>query len=150
MRTLFALALLGAAGCGERTPPELGPTKAEVEKLVRTFHDAMNAGDLEAISGMCAADFSLAWSGADPAFGRENALKEIQKFVDYHKAHDLLGKRKPRFDEIRIRQEGTIAWAVYTVAFIEQKPQSIEVYTQMFRREGGRWMLIHDQRGQRQ
>jgi len=143
---MAGLALL--AGCGESAPPDIGTTRTEIESLVRKYHEAMDKGDLKVVQEMMAPDCSLIWSGDDPVYGRENALKILQGFIDYHKGKDLLDKRKPLFDNIRVRQDGVIAIATYLVAFREAKdlPPGEELFTQIYRRESGHWLLIHDHR----
>jgi uncharacterized protein (TIGR02246 family) len=145
MRKLMA-GLVLLAGCGESAPPDIGTTKTEIEALVRNYHEAMNKGDLKVIGEMMAPDCSLIWSGDDPVYGSAACLKILQGFVDYHKSHDLLEKRKPLFDNIRVRQEGVIAVATYLVAFRESNEQPQELFTHIFRRESGKWLLIHDHR----
>jgi ketosteroid isomerase-like protein len=148
MRKLLAAALI-LTGCGESTPPDIGTTRLEIEALVKKFHEHMGQGNHDALLEMLTPEFSLAWSGEEPVHGKEKAGQTLKEFIDILKSKDLIGKRKPRFSEIRVHQEGTLAWAVYSVAFLEMQPPFEETYTQLFKRTSGKWLLIHDHRSPR-
>jgi ketosteroid isomerase-like protein len=147
MRKWFLLATL-AAGCGEANPPQdVGAARAEIDALIKQYHDKLIRGDIDGVVALLDPEFSISFSGQDTVYGRDPATAVLKGFVEFYKAQDILGKRKPRFGEIRIRQDGNVALATYTVAFIDDpgKPAFEETFTHILRRTGGKWLFLHDQ-----
>jgi ketosteroid isomerase-like protein len=147
-RLIIAAALL--AGCGESggPPPDLAATRAEIESMVKRYHEHFTNAEVDPILAMLDSEFSITWNGEEPAHGREAAGNVLKGFMEFFKSKDLIGKRKASFREIRITQEGNVATAMYQVFFMESadRPPTTESYLQVFKRKEGKWLLYREHR----
>lgn len=149
MRKLIVLVAF-LAGCGEAAgpPPDLAATKAEIESMVKRYHEHFTNAEVDPIMAMLDSEFSIIYSGQEPVYGREAAGNVLKGFIEFYKSKDWIGKRQATFREIRVTQEGKIATASYRVFFMDapDKPPTIEAYLQVFKHREGKWLLYREHR----
>ncbi len=149
MRKLIAaLILLAGCGNGASPPPDSAATRAEIDALIKQYHEKLIRGEIDAVVALLDPEFSISFSGQEHVYGRDASTAVLKGFIDFYKSSDVLGKRKSMFGDVRIRQEGNLAFATYTVAFIDNpdKPPYVETYTHIFKRSSGKWLFLHEQR----
>ena len=145
----FAALLLLAAGCHPGSSPDITAAREEIRTVIRSYHELLSKGDVEGAAALAAPEFSIVSGGENPVYGREAAIVLLKGFVDVYKEKDLVGKREPRYGEIRIDVRDGLAVATYSVTFLEPKGPFHESYTQLFARKGGTWLLLHEHRAPR-
>jgi hypothetical protein len=148
MRRLLLLLGVAVAGCGEgSTPPDVAVARTEIDGIIKAYHKHLSAGEVDKAMEFAAPDFSIVSNWDNPVHGKEASVELLNKFVEIYKEKDILGKRDARYADIRIDINGQVAVAQYSVSFLEPKGVVFnEAYQQVFRREGGKWVMWKEAR----
>lgn len=141
MRRLAALALLPLAACSGGLDPETA--RAEIERLVKAYHKAYDAAEIENVLVMLDADISIPNPPSSFFVGRAQVGEELTKGMEGIKTRRKVGKRSTYLGEIRIVLEGKFAVATYDAKISEEGgPPSIATFTRVFRHSDGRWRIL--------
>lgn len=141
MRTLGATLLLAVASCsGDAVDP--AAAKTEIEKLLRQYHEAYDRADVDAVGAMLDPDVSI----SDPPHGfirgKERCVEHLRKGMLRIREKDLVGKRATLFGPIQVDVSGPVAVATYVGMVREEREQANTVFTRVFRRSEGRWLIL--------
>jgi len=143
MRILAALALLPLAACSGSLDPEAART--EVERMVKAYHKAYDAAEIENVLIMLDADISIPNPPSSFFVGRAKVGEALTKGMEDIKARHKVGKRSTYLGEIRIVIEERIAVATYDAKISEEgSPPSIATFTRVFRHSDGRWRILSE------
>jgi hypothetical protein len=146
MRNIALALAVTAAGCGEAAPPDIGTTRTEIEAIVKQYHDKLSAGDIDGAAVFIVPEASHGSRADKLSYGKETVLRDLRGYIDIYKEKDLIGKRDAKYGRIEITQYHEVALARYDVTFLEKGKPFNEIYTQLFKRIGGKWMIIHEHR----
>jgi ketosteroid isomerase-like protein len=140
VRILSAALLLALASCSGSDDPT--KTRADIERLIKGYHEAYDMADDAAINSMLDADVSI----SDPPHGflrgKERCAESLKRGMDRIREKGLVGKRTTLFGPIQVDVSGTTAIATYVAMVREDKAQSNTIFTRIFRHNGERWLIL--------
>ncbi len=141
--TVAVLLALPLAGCGESS--DVVAAKTEVEATIHAWHDLYDAGNIEALGEMIDPEVSFPVPPSQFLQGKDAVYARIQKDMqDYVISRDFQGKRKTLYDRIVINVNGNLAVARYGVNITDPGGVSAALFTRVFRKAGGKWLLLSE------
>lgn len=140
---LLAPFLVVLTACPASEPPDVTAAKAEVEAATRKWHELYDNGDVDGVAAMLHAEVSMPVPPDQFLHGREAVLERIKKEIeDYVISKNFQGKRKTRFGPIRVTASGELGVARYDVTITDPAATSTGLFTRVFRRDGGQWLVV--------
>lgn len=145
MRILSAAALLLAVSCSGSVDP--AAAKAEVEQLVKVYHEAYDRADPDAVLAMLDPDVAISrpYEGKF-LYGKDACTEQLRKDMDRLKNQGKVGQRRTFFETIKVEVNGTIAVATYATLVREEGPPATGLFTRVFRYNPGqkRWLIYRE------
>jgi len=140
MRRLAILVLLAAASCSDAVDPAVA--KVDVETLVKVYHEAYDRADTDAVIAMLDPNITISDPPQGFIKGKTACGEHLKKGMDRIQQKGLAGKRATLFGPIHVEVAGTAAVATYVAMVREDRDQSNTIFTRVFRRKDGKWLIL--------
>ena len=145
MRILAALLLLPLVSCSGSVDPAVA--KAEVEQLVKVYHEAYDQADFDAVLRMLDPEVALSRpSEGRFLHGRDACGEQLKKDMQRLKDQGKVGKRKTFFETIHVDVHGSLAIATYATLVKDEATPSTGLFTRIFRYDPAsrRWLIYRE------
>ena len=146
MRKFLAAASLAVlASCSGSVDP--ATAKAEVEQLVKVYHEAYDRADADAVIGMLDPEVAISRPHENRfVHGRDACAEQLRKDMDKLKDQGKVGKRKTFFETIRVDVTGPLAIATYATLVKDDGPTAGGLFTRVFRYDAStkRWLIYRE------
>jgi ketosteroid isomerase-like protein len=143
MRIAAAFALLALASCSGDIDP--ATAKAEVEQLVKVYHEAYDRGDVAGVIALLDPEVTIPNPPSSFFRGVESCGAELKKGMDRIRDLGKVGKRMTYLGELKVVVEGRIAVATYQAHVSEEgSTPSKSIFTRIYRHNGKKWLILSE------
>ncbi|HZN61362.1 MAG TPA: DUF4440 domain-containing protein [Planctomycetota bacterium] len=141
MRLLSAAFLLALASCSGSIDPAIA--KADVEQLVKVYHEAYDRGDVAGVMALLDPEITIPNPPSSFFRGAESCGAELKKGMDRIRDQGKVGKRMTYLGEIKVVVEGRVAVATYQAHVSEEgSTPSKSIFTRIYRHDGKKWLIL--------
>jgi len=142
---VLAAGLLALAGCAQKAPPAADPAadEAAVRAINPSWFKAYNAGDVDGVVALYAADAVLNMPGVPPVRGTA-AIREA--FAKDMAAMAAAGLANNQGADGEFGVSGDLAWEWNTFYVTDSSGARVDTgkYVTVYGRKDGKWMIIRD------
>ncbi len=118
--------------------------KAEVEALVKKYHEAYDRADAETVADLLDPDVAISRPPETFLQGKEACAAQLRTDMERLKDPAIAGRRSTAFQRVSVEVDGGLAVATYAAIVQEADRKSTSIFTRVFRFSDRRWRIFRE------